>query len=264
MKAFGLTALALLACLACANAQSPQLEGIAHVAYRVGDLEKARDFYRRLGFEESFAFGSGGKATQVFVKINDRQFIELYPRSDAAQPLGWLHVCYETDAAEALYALYAARGLKPVAVVKGGAGNFFFSLDDPQRRQIEFTQYLPGSRHSLDRGQHLGVGRISQAMLAVRMTASDFPAAERFYRAGLGFEKRTGKKPPRMRLSPEVDQHIELVPAGAKAMPQLVFRVSDTRMVAARLKELGLGAGRQRNAVQVRDPDGNILVFQKQ
>jgi hypothetical protein len=172
-----------------------------------------------------------------------------------------LHVCYETDAAEALNALYLARGLAPSPIHKGGAGNFIFSLNDLEGKQIEVTQYLPGSRHFEDRGKHLGAHRIADELQGIRMTASDFPAAEQFYGAGLGFEKQKGK--PRMRISRGTDQRIELAPANTAAMPQFVFRVSNTYRAAARLRKLGLKVIRHGRMVRVSDPDGSILVFQK-
>jgi len=74
---------------------SPELLGIAHVAFRVSDVSRAREFYRKLGFEQAFEFADPGKPPVSYMKINDRQFIELYGRADDSQPLGLMHVCYE-------------------------------------------------------------------------------------------------------------------------------------------------------------------------
>lgn len=266
MMMLRITSLVIVAFLACAfrvEAKAPQVDGIAHVAFRVSDLDGARAFYRSLGFEESFAFTNGDKVSQVFVKINDRQFIELYPRTDETQPLGLMHVCFETDAAEALNARLVERGLDPAPVKKGGAGNFVFSLTDPTGRTVEVTQYLPGSRHTEDWGKHLRAHRIANELREVRMTAPDLPAAGRFYVAGLGLKKQKGKAKLRMRVSRTVDQRIEIEPANSAGMPQIVFRVSNTKRAAARLKKLGLEVTRHGRAVQVSDPDGNIFVFQK-
>jgi tetratricopeptide (TPR) repeat protein len=52
-------------------AQSPELRGIAHVAFRVDDLQKAREFYQMLGFEQAFEFSDAGKTSVSFIKIND-------------------------------------------------------------------------------------------------------------------------------------------------------------------------------------------------
>jgi catechol-2,3-dioxygenase len=81
----------VVAVLACATAAacpqaapppetSPSLSGIAHVALRVANLDASRAFYKQLGFEEAFAFDQGGSPTEAFIKINDTQFIELYPQ----------------------------------------------------------------------------------------------------------------------------------------------------------------------------------------
>ena len=129
-----------LLCVSVAWAQpaneSVNQTGIAHVAFRVADLDAARGFYNKLGFEQFFEMKQGERTTEAFIKINDRQFIELYPRTDAHQALGWMHVCYESDSLQDLNSSYGARGLKPSPVVKAGAGNLIFSLKDPENREI--------------------------------------------------------------------------------------------------------------------------------
>ena len=94
-------------------AQSPDLDGIAHVALRVTDLDKSRQFYETLGFEKAFEFGEGGKATELFMKINDRQFIELYPRTQDSQAVGLMHICYEVRDIQSLRVAYMQRGVNP-------------------------------------------------------------------------------------------------------------------------------------------------------
>jgi catechol 2,3-dioxygenase-like lactoylglutathione lyase family enzyme len=246
----------LWAASALLRSGSAQINGIAHVAFRVADLDAARNFYKRLGFEESFVFTTGEKISQVFVKINDRQFIELYPRTDPSQPLGWMHVCFEADGAEALHARYEERGLNPTQLVKGGAGNYIFTLNGPGGGLIEVTQYLPGSRHSVDRGQHLGAARISSELQVIKAVVPDLAAAERFYTAGLGFEKQKGG----VRLSRDSDERMELEPANAK--PQFVFRVADAKKTAAQLRALGFDVTGHGRGSKISDPDGNIFVFQ--
>ncbi len=48
-----LLSIALAICSLAAQAQTdtPPLAGIAHVAIRVSDLSRSRDFYQKLGFE---------------------------------------------------------------------------------------------------------------------------------------------------------------------------------------------------------------------
>jgi catechol 2,3-dioxygenase-like lactoylglutathione lyase family enzyme len=246
--------------LAC-YAQTQQVNGIAHIALRVSDLDSSRNFFHRLGFEESFSLTSGGKAKEVFVKINDHQFIELYPRADATQTLGWMHVCYESDSLDDLNSAFAVRGLKPSPVVKGGAGNLIFSLKDPEGRVVEFTQYLPGSLHFVDRGKHLGEHRISKELIGIRIAVPDVAAAEKFYKAGLGFDEEALKSGLRMQLSSETHQWIELDPAKANRETEFWLRVPNAHRARSQALALGLAVKRQRQIAFIDDPDGNIFAL---
>ena len=154
-----------LLCAAVASAQPLALHGIAHVAFRIADLQTSATFYRGLGFEEAFRFDDSGRTAVDFLKINDHQFIELYPRTSDSQPLGMMHICFEADDLEALRNEYLKRNLEPTALNKARAGNLLFSLQDPQGQVVEYLQYLPGSLHFEDRGRHLGERRISQHLV---------------------------------------------------------------------------------------------------
>ena len=71
------------------------LAGIAHVAIRVSDLNRSRDFYQKLGFEQAFTFTKDGVVTESFLKVNDQQFIEMYPQQQPSQSIGFMHICFE-------------------------------------------------------------------------------------------------------------------------------------------------------------------------
>jgi catechol 2,3-dioxygenase-like lactoylglutathione lyase family enzyme len=94
MQFFGasLVSLGLLCCGSLAQAQAPTLAGIAHVAIRSPDLGRTVGFYQKLGFEQTFAFSKDGATTEPFLKVNDRQFIEVYP----SQTDGFMHVCFRS------------------------------------------------------------------------------------------------------------------------------------------------------------------------
>src|SRR5579859_3889861 len=104
---------------------SPALAGIAHVAFRVTDVQKSRDFYRTLGFEQSFEFNDPGKPPVSYIKINDHQFIELYGRGKESQPTDLLHLCYEAPSIESLCNEYVMRGLHPPAAAKPALATCF-------------------------------------------------------------------------------------------------------------------------------------------
>ncbi|MDR3749977.1 MAG: VOC family protein [Terracidiphilus sp.] len=264
MKTLWIKTLVLLAFAVCqfySQAQTPPITGIAHFAFRVGNLDQARAFFHKLGFEESFVLTEGGKASEVFVKINDRQFIELYPRTADSQPLGWMHVCFESDALSALNELYVAHGLKPPPVAKAGAGNLLFSISDPEGRITEFTQYMPGSRHTLDRGKHLGEHRISDELMGFKLPSADLAAERQFYVAGLGFEAQPTPSGVRLHLAAAPHLQIEIHAAKTGDRLQSLFRVPDAASAARQLSALGLTVKRSRNLVSVAGPDGNVFVF---
>lgn len=262
-RLYGFAALALLIAGSMgASAQTSQISGIAHIAYRVSDLDKEVAFLQKLGYEESFGFTNAqGETSEVFIKVNDRQFIEVYPQTNPSQPLGWMHVCYESDDLNALVAALTAHGLKPDAVRKAGAGNLISALKDPEDRTTEFTQYMPGSKHTLDRGQHLGSRRISDQLIGFELPVPDLEAARKFYTA-MGFEAMNGRAGGlRLRLSSVSDLRVQIRTAGAGANPETDFRVSDTAAAAKQLQEAGITAKQERNRLLVTDPDGNVFSF---
>jgi catechol 2,3-dioxygenase-like lactoylglutathione lyase family enzyme len=171
-----------------------------------------------------------------------------------------MHVCYEAGDLNALYKFLAEGGLKPSAVRKAGAGNLISSTNDPDGRVTEFTQYMPGSRHTLDRGQHLGAHRVATELLGFNLTAANFVAEKQFF-IDLGFEAQEAGANVRFTALGAPGLHIELLPARRGLQPQVLFPVADARQTEKQLKEAGLAAERNGRLVFVRDPDGNAFVF---
>ena len=182
-------------CASAVYAQPTNQTGIAHVAFRVADLEVARAFYNKLGFEQFFEMKQGDRTTEAFLKINDHQFIELYPRTDPSQPLGLMHVCYESNDLEALHAEYVKRGLTVSDVRKAGAGNLLMTMKDPEGQTIEYTQYMPGSRHFEDRGKHLGADRVAQVMVGATSLARDRGRHPELLRGKAGLHRNRPRNP---------------------------------------------------------------------
>ena len=260
---FAIPALACaLSALAIAQPPAPDsgITGIAHIAFRVSDLDREIAFLGKLGYEEAFTTTNGGQATEVFIKINDRQFIELYPQTDASQPLGWMHVCYEAGDINALVTYYISIGLKAAPVRKAGAGNLISAMSDPEGRTTEFTQYMPGSRHTLDRGQHLGANRVSTELLGFDLPVKEGAAEKQFY-IQLGFEAEDADGNVRLTTPGAPDVRLELRPMQPGAQPEFLFPVPDARKAADALKDAGVKPERNGKLVFVRDPDGNALVF---
>ena len=241
-------------------AQSADLDGIAHVALRVSDLEKSRQFYESLGFEKAFEFSEGGKPTELFMKINDHQFIELYPRTQDSQPIGLMHVCYEVHDIESLRNAYLKIGLNPPEATKFRAGNLLFVLHDPEGQVVEYTQYLPSSLHAEDRGKHLGEHRVSTRLQAAVLPAKDLADEQTFYIDKLGFKPIADDR-NRLRLPGDSGDGLGLAPHPAPA--QLVFPEEPGMSAATSLKQLVLDPKVEDGSVTVSDPDGTLIVFRR-
>lgn len=242
-------------------AQVPALSGIAHVAFRVSDVPKSREFYQKLGFEQAFEFADPGKPPVSYMKVNDHQFIELYGRAASSQPTGLLHLCYEASDIEAVWKQYMKAALNPSENRKARAGNLLFILHDPEGQVIEFTQYLPGSLHFEDRGKHLGEHRISQHLLSATIAVRDVSVARAFYTDKLGFAPAAANDADRLRFTDKSEDQIELEPVTPAATPRIAFEVASLKRAAERLDRLGLSVHAGNDAVAVTDPDGAVILF---
>jgi catechol 2,3-dioxygenase-like lactoylglutathione lyase family enzyme len=252
--------LCVLLCAPVISAQTPPLRGIAHVAFRVADLDQSRAFYRALGFEQFLEFTANGKTSVSYMKVNDRQFIELYPRSEPSQPLGLMHVCYESNDLAAVHDAYIARGLTATDVKKAHAGNLLFVMHDPERQTVEYTQYEPGSLHSEDRGKHLGAQRISQRLLGATVPVHDLDALLAFYTAKLGFVRASASQ--RLRVPGDSGEFIQLVSAAVTAKPGITLQADDTKRAAEELRHRGLDVQMTHGSLTVKDPDGATITLQ--
>jgi catechol 2,3-dioxygenase-like lactoylglutathione lyase family enzyme len=271
---------------AAAPTQTPPFNGIAHIAIRVQSIAASLAFYNKLGYQQAFAnTGRDGSVSQSFVKINDKQFIELYPAGppNPASPQGaaqsgssFLHLCLEASDINATHDFYVAEGLAPIAVRTAAAGNLLFTLKGPQQptfaQNIEYTQYMPTSRHSLDIGQHLSPDRVADKMTVVVLAMQDPAAARDFYLTKLGFTA-TKSNPMLLNLPGTSGQMVEIVPAdplGTKS--SIVLTTPDLAKTAALLKLQQIafkqatssttdasGKARNEEMISITDPDGNIL-----
>ncbi len=210
------TAASLLTPLASAQENhTPPFNGIAHVAIRVHDLAASVAFYEKLGFEQAFDLRKNDVPYESFIKINDTQFIELYPVTEHDPIPGFLHLCFEGQDLQAINDDYTTHGLTPKPVRKAGAGNLLFTMAGPIQpsgpQNIEYTQYMPGSLHSEDHGKHLGPDRVANKLIAVSLAMKDPTAARDFYINQLHF-KPIANDPMYLHMPGESGQEVEIVP----------------------------------------------------
>lgn len=190
---FPASMLALLLAPLPASAQSqverPPIVGVAHIGLKTKDLAASREFYGHyLGFQEPFSLDKpAGGLMLTYFKINDHQYIEVFPelKSDTEDRLS--HIALETTNIQQLRDYLASKGVKVPDKLKTGLdGNVSMMLKDPDGHNVEFVQYMPGSLHSKNFGKFLPDTRISQRIIHVGITVKDRAAADAFYRDILG------------------------------------------------------------------------------
>ncbi len=169
----------------------PRILGVPHVAFRVHDIEASRHFYKDfLGYAEPFDIkGPDGKLIMAFIKINDRQYIELSVETKPDEPR-FLHLALETDNAEGLRQYVKSKGSKAPdkPASKGRIRNTATGLEDPDGNHIDVTQYEPDGESMRDVGKDMPDTRISRRMLHVGFYVSK-PETARYYIDVLGFRE---------------------------------------------------------------------------
>jgi catechol 2,3-dioxygenase-like lactoylglutathione lyase family enzyme len=173
------------------NVQPPRILGIAHVAFRVGDMAKARAFYGNfLGYKDPFSLsGPDGNIAMDFIKVNDHQYLELVPGDD--QSRGQLdHFALYTDDLAGMRTYLLSRNVRMRKDVhRGRVGNYFLTVQDPDGRLIEILQYTPNSLTERNKNNFMPSGRISTHITHVGISVASLGAASKFYRDILGLEE---------------------------------------------------------------------------
>lgn len=170
----------------------PAIVGVSHIGLRTDNLDASRKFYTGvLGFSEAFSLDDPpGKLLLTYFKVNDHQFIEVFPELKDAKEDRLSHIAFETADAEQLRAYLGSRGVDvPSKLDPMLDGNRGFEVKDPDGHTVEFVQLMPGSIHSRDFGKHMPDTRISQRIIHVGVTVRDRAAADKFYKDILGFQE---------------------------------------------------------------------------
>jgi hypothetical protein len=132
------------------------------------------------------------------------------------------------------------------------------TMKDPEGQTIEYTQYMPGSRHYEDRGKHLGANRVSTTLLGATAPARDAAAIESFYVEKLSFTEIGHGVPSRLRMPGDSGQELDIAATSA-----ILFGVGDLKQTASRLEGLGLRSTSSPTSVTLTDPDGVAISFVK-
>ncbi len=169
----------------------PRITGIAHAAFYVSDMAKARAFYEGfLGYQSPFSIPRKNPLEHlVWIKINDRQSIELFPGSEVSPEADRLyHIAVETDDAEGMRLYLQSKGVVvPPKTGIGKIGNKNYFVKDPNGNTVEIVEYLPESWTRREQGKFLPETRVASRMSHVGVMVGQFEASMSFYGEILGF-----------------------------------------------------------------------------
>ena len=170
----------------------PPIVGVAHIGLQVSDLKAAENFYGHvLGFDHFSLNRPSGEFFLSYYKVNDHQYLEIYPTLKDPTQDRMTHFAFETTDIRALHDYLADKGVKVPPVLKPGLDkNLSFSVKDPEGHRVEFVQYMPGSLHSSYFGKLMPETRISKHMIHIGVTIHDRALADTFYKDILGFQMK--------------------------------------------------------------------------
>ena len=251
----------LLTPLAAQDApQRPRITGISHAAFYVSDTAKARAFYEDfLGFQSPYSIPRPKGGDLVWIKINDRQSVELFPGSEVAPDADRLyHIAIEVEDADAMLAYLRAKGVVglPPATPVGKIGNKNFTIKDPAGNGVEIVQYMPEGWTVREKGKFLPDTRVAQRMSHVGVMTGELEASLKFYGEILGFKETWRGSSGGRTLNwvnlrvPEGEDYVEFMlydkyPTGdrLKTMHHICLEVSDAEKAGAILAARSYPAG---------------------
>lgn len=127
------------------------LTGLGHIAFRVTDLEKSRDFYcNKLGLREVFRLQRKNDPSHwiIYIQVTPGHFIELLPCTrtqekeiSSERGVGFNHFCLLVDDLQATLRTFEARGLEITDSPYFGLDhNWQYLIQDPDGNTIELLQ----------------------------------------------------------------------------------------------------------------------------
>ncbi len=253
------TALFSTTLFAAETPKRPRITGISHAAFYVTDMAKARAFYEGfLGYQSPFSIPRKDPKEQlVWIKINDRQSIELFPGSEVSPETDRLyHIAIETDDAEAMRLYLQSKGVAvPPKTAIGKIGNKNYFVKDPNGNTVEIVEYLPEGWTMREKGKFIPDTRISARMSHVGVMVGQFDASMKFYGEILGFTEiwrgGTGKTLSWVNLQvPDGNDYIEFMLYNKAPTRDVMFikhhiclEVADVAKAGAILQSRTLPAG---------------------
>jgi len=126
------------------------MPALIHTCYRIADIDRSVDFYRRLGFEELGRMSIRDEATNVFMGLpGDGARLELTYNHGQDEPYdlgtGYNHIAVALEDLDGALAGLAEQGIepeKPPYTVSEGGSRLCF-VRDPDGYRIEIIEKRP-------------------------------------------------------------------------------------------------------------------------
>lgn len=132
-----------------------KMKTLAHLAFRVSDMEAALNFYcKGLGMKQKFMLDDAqGRPWLTYLEIVPNQFLELFYDHDhlksvsqTDEHIGYLHLSIEVEDIHAAREELEQKGLPIMRdIVLGPDHTYQFWTVDPDGNEIEFMEYTKDS-----------------------------------------------------------------------------------------------------------------------
>lgn len=181
-----------------AKPERPKITGIAHIGLYTDDVPNAVQLFTDyFGFGKPYVFTLKSGTEITFVKVNDRQYIELFKDNDN-RLVKYRHTAFETDDVEAMRLYLRSMGIVvPDSVTDAGLGFKSVTVQDFNGHNVEFLEYTDKGAFAADKGKNMPETRISDTFRHAGWICPDSAKDIAFYGYILGFTEfwRGGEKP---------------------------------------------------------------------
>lgn len=170
--------------------QRPKILGIAHFSAYTDSLQNAASLFTDyFGYAKPYYVEREGKPTMMFVKINDRQYVE-FTEDKEKKLVKYRHTAFEVDDIEAMRLYLQMMGVKvPEEVIDPGFGFKCFFIQDFSGNDVEFVEYTDEGLLAEHKGEDMPETRISDIMRHVGWVCKDLSKELAFYGYILGFQE---------------------------------------------------------------------------